>query len=186
MLNRTRNFFWIIILLCEAVFLIYLLIPSPDFPDPLPNSRVSKEPADQETPLRRGFYVDQNREEVMNYYTIQLEKLHLFGLSIPAFRLNYPPEESQTIIRDQTRSTFLEEVVHPFRESYFISGFEPREDKDVIVVEGKKWRQKIIVRYVAGNRFARVLSGILAILILDLIIFELTKALKDFGKVLKA
>ena len=39
-------------------------------------------------------------------------------------RLNYPPEDAQTLIRDQTQATFLEEIVHPMRESLFIAGNE--------------------------------------------------------------
>jgi len=88
------------------------------------------------------------------------------------YRLNYPPEEAKTLIRDQTRSTFLEEIVHPLRESLYINGFDPKDPKDAIEIEGKPWRQKIIVRYVPSNTLTRVLvvvlSGALVALFLKL------------------
>lgn len=75
---------------------------------------------------------------------------------MPTYRLNYPPEEAQTLIRDQARSTFLEEIVHPFRESIFVNGFEPTRPQDAIFVEGRAWRQKIIVRFVPSVTLIRL------------------------------
>jgi hypothetical protein len=84
--------------------------------------------------------------------------------------LNYPPEEAQTIIRDQTRSTFLEELVHPFRESIYINGFEPKTEKDTINIEGRTWRQKIIIRYVPSLTIIRVIVvGLTFVLVLWLV-----------------
>jgi len=78
------------------------------------------------------------------------------NVSLPTYRLNYPPEEAQVIIRDQTKSTFLEEIVHPFRESFYINGYEPKEPQNIIEVDGKIWRQKIIVKFVPSNTLARL------------------------------
>ena len=58
----------------------------------------------------------------------------------------------------------MEELVHPFRESLFVNGFEPKVAKDAIFIEGKPWRQKIIVRYVPSERKVRVLVGALTLL----------------------
>ena len=133
--------------LFSAIFLLYLGLPSPSFPLPPSDARISNEPADTENPLRRAYFTNFTREEVMAHY----KKEFRWGLT-----LNYPPEESRTLIRDQTRSTFLEEIVHPLREGIYINGFEPKDEKDAINIEGLPWRQKIIVRYVPSTIFVRL------------------------------
>src|SRR3989344_9066600 len=87
----------------------YVSLPNPELPDIPPNSVQSNQPADVETPLRRGYYTNLSREEVIEFYKNEFNKKN----KLYTLRLNYPPEESQTIIRDQTRSTYLEELVHP-------------------------------------------------------------------------
>lgn len=109
-----------------------------------------------ETPLRRGYFTDMTREEVMRYYKNQLSRSQFLGIPLPTYRLNYPPEEAQSLIRDQARSTFLEEIVHPFRESVFVNGFEPKLAKDVIFTSNKYWRQKIIIRFVPSSPWVRI------------------------------
>ena len=131
----------------------YVVLPEPRFPAPPEDALRSKEPADSETPFRRAYFTNFTREEVMAHYKREFK----WGLN-----LNYPPEESRTLIRDQTRSTFLEEIVHPLSESVFINGFEPKEDKDAINIEGLPWRQKIIVKLVPSNIFVRVAVVILS------------------------
>lgn len=143
------------IILASFLF-FYVLLPNPSFPDSPDNSLQSNEPADVETSLRRGYYTDLSREEVLKYYQNQLEKSAFLNVYLPTYRLNYPPEEAQVIIRDQTKSTFLEEIVHPFRETFYINGYEPREPQNIIKVNGKIWRQKIIIRYVSSNTIARL------------------------------
>ena len=90
-----------------VTLLVYLSFPNLNFPAPLPGAYQSGEPADVETPFRRGYYTDMTRAEVMSWY----EKQFKWGIV-----LNYPPENAQTVIRDQTKSTFLQEIVHPMRE----------------------------------------------------------------------
>lgn len=85
-----------------------------------------------------------------------MDKSVFANVPLPTYRLNYPPEESGTIIRDQTRSTFLEEIVHPFRESLYVNGFEPKDPKDAIFIAERPWRQKIIIKYVPSNVFVRL------------------------------
>jgi hypothetical protein len=171
-----RNKFLVILFLLFSLFFLgYLLLPNPDFPSPPPGSLQSKEPADTETPLRRAYFTNLTREEVINHYKKEFNK----GFSIYTPRLNYPPEEAQTIIRDQTRSTFLEEIVHPFRESIYINGFEPREAKDAINIEGLPWRQKIIVRYVPSNEFIRIAIGLASLACLVIL-------MREYGKYVKA
>jgi len=146
--------------------LVYVLLPSPAFPNPLPDALQSKEPADSETPLRRAYFTNFTRGEVMAHY----KKEFKWGLT-----LNYPPEESRTLIRDQTRSTFLEEIVHPLRESIYINGFEPKEEKDAINIAGLPWRQKIIVRYVPSSVYVRIIVVVLSFACSILLIKEWLK-----------
>lgn len=142
-----------VLLVISLVFLVYSILPSPDFPEPPADSLRSNEPADSETPLRRAYFVNLNRQEIMQHYQNQFR----------GYRLNYPPEEAQTIIRDQTRSTYLEEVVHPFRESIFVNGFEPSSEKDTIFIEDRLWEQKITVRYVSSSTLFRAIVAMLSL-----------------------
>lgn len=153
----------IIFVIFSLVFLSYLILPNPSFPTPPPDALQSNEPADTETPLRRAYFTNYSREEIMEHYKNQFIKSGLLAIPVPTYRLNYPPEESKTIIRDQTRSTFLEEIVHPFRESIFVNGFEPKEAKDAIFIGGRPWRQKIIIRHVPSKAYYRVGVAVLAL-----------------------
>src|SRR3990167_2657438 len=155
--------------LISLVFLLYLSLPSPEFPKPLNEAYQSREPADIETPLRRGYYTDYGRNEVLVHYQDQFRKSTFLGLPLPTYRLNYPPEEAQTIIRDQARSTFLEEIVHPFRESIFVNGFEPKDPKDAIFISERHWRQKIIVRFVPSSPVIRLAVAIPTLFLLFVI-----------------
>ncbi|KKQ91784.1 MAG: hypothetical protein UT58_C0010G0005 [Microgenomates group bacterium GW2011_GWC1_39_7b] len=132
----------------SAVFLFYLLLPNPDFPIPPSDSIQSDEPADLETPQRRGYFTNFTREQVMVWYKNQFDRSVVYNIQLPTYRLNYPPENAQTIIRDQTRSTFLEQITHPFRESIYVNGYEPASEENYSVINGRKFRQKIIIKYV--------------------------------------
>lgn len=141
----------------SAGLLVYLFLPSPDFPSPPPDSAQSQELGDSEDLAhRRAYFTNYTRSEVLDHYQKQ------FG-PLPSFRLNYPPEESQTLIRDQTRSTFLEEIVHPMRESIFVNGFEPTDPKDDVWYKGVDYRQKIIIKYAPSSRVVRVGIGLLSL-----------------------
>jgi hypothetical protein len=148
-----------------------LLVPSPDFPEKLPNSLQSGEPADIETTLRRGYYTDSSRSEVISHYFKVFSKSKFLNLPLPTYILNYPPEDAQTIIRDQTRSTYLEEIVHPFRESIFVNGFEPKDNKDAIQINGKFWNEKVIVRYYPSQSIIRIVFA----LVTTTLIYIITK-----------
>lgn len=136
---------------------IYLALPNYTFPDPPPDSIQSQEPADLESPLRRGYFTNFTREEALLWYGEQFNHSTFMEMSLPTLLLNYPPENAQTLIRDQTSSTFLQEFVHPFRESEYINGFEPAKkgDSPAFTVEDKSWTLKIIVRQVPSNLWVR-------------------------------
>lgn len=154
-----------IYVVCSLVLLFYVALPNFKFPDPPKESVQSLEPADTESPLRKAYFTNLTRSEVLDWYESQFRKSSFANIPMPTYLLNYPPEESQTIIRDQTRSTFLQEIVHPFRETVFINGYEPREDdnENRIVIEGTHWRQKIIVRYIPTNLILRLLLTLLTL-----------------------
>lgn len=157
-----------LVVLVSVVLLIYIYPQSPEFPKPPSDAVQSKEPADSESPLRRAYFTNLDREEVINYYKSEFNKG--FGIYTP--RLNYPPEESATIIRDQTRSTYLEEIVHPFRESIYINGFEPKSEKDTIIIDHVRWNQKIIVRYVPSPVWVRIIILLASSVSIYLLILE--------------
>ena len=182
-----NKFFKIIFIFFSLVLLLYLALPNPFFPSPPPDAIQSEEPADAETPLRRAYFTNYTREEVLKNYQEQLTKSSVlsFKLLLPTYRLNYPPEEAQTLIRDQTRSTFLEEIVHPLRESVFVNGFEPKDPKDSIFIGGKSWRQKIIIRYVPSNIFARVSIAAATLIIISVLTSQWIGAGVEFKKTWK-
>jgi hypothetical protein len=134
------------------VLLVYIIPVSPEFPKPPIGSVQSNEPADVESPFRRAYYTNLNRQEVISHY--QSEFKNQFG--IYTLRLNYPPEEAQTLIRDQTKSSYLEELAHPLRESIYVNGFEPESEEYALFFEGVRWDQKIIIRYVPSNTWQRI------------------------------
>jgi len=157
-----KTFLRIIIVLIYFSIFVYVILPTPTFPNPPPDSLQSKEPGDvEDLSLRRAYYTNLSREEVMQHYQSEFK----------GYRLNYPPEEAVVIIRDQTKSTFLEEIVHPFRESFYINGFEPKSAEYAIVKDGRPWRQKITVKYVQSSMalrgFVIILIGTVSLFLLE-------------------
>lgn len=180
--NFSMKIFKIFFTLFSFLFVFYLLLPNPGFPLPPPDALQSNEPADTETPLRRAYFTNYTREEVMNHYQSQLTRSSFWGIPLPTYRLNYPPEEAKTIIRDQTRSTFLEEIVHPFRESVFVNGFDPVRPQDAIFIGGRDWRQKITIRYVPSKPAARIAIALATLGLMALVIKEWLVSAKEFLK----
>ena len=161
-----------------VVGVLYLAIPNYAFPAPPPDSLQSQEPADTETPLRRAYFTNYTRDEVLAWYKGQFEAKTALGIKIPSYLLNYPPEEAQTIIRDQTRSIFLQEVVHPMRESLYINGFGAKSEKDTILINDRVWRLKITVRYVASDVIIREILFIASALMIAVVYNTFKKSLK--------
>lgn len=165
------------------VFLVYLALPAPQFPLQPPDSVQSLEDGDVETSSRRAYFTDYGRGETLVHYEDQM-KMEVFGVELPSYRLNYPPEDAQWLIRDQTKSTFLEEIVHPFRESLFVNGFEPDDPQYAVGYRGVQFRQHITVRYSSSNLFVRVWifssSLILFFVILRLLFCEFRLFFRDW------
>lgn len=160
--------FKIIFFLISVLFFVYILPKSPEFPAQLPNSVQSFEPADVEDSFRRGYYTNLTREEIITHYKKEFNKPR----SLYTLRLNYPPEEAQTIIRDQTKSTFLEELVHPLRESLYINGFESEGTIYEFKINGVIWQQKIIIKYVPSSIFIRIVVSILTLVSIYVLVRE--------------
>jgi hypothetical protein len=174
----------IIYILVSATLLFYVLLPNFNFPAQIPGSTQSKEPADMETPLRRAYFTDYTRSEVLAWYRSQFDTSSFMKIKLPTYLMNYPPEESGSIIRDQTRSTFLQEFVHPFRETLFINGYEPspEDEKNRIVIDGIRYRQKIIVRFIPTNTILRFLILLPALISIPIIYLAFEKDLKHAKK----
>ena len=78
-----RKFLIGLFLLFSVLFLAYILLPNPDFPASIPGALQSKEPADTETSLRRAYFTDYSREEVINWYKDQFSHSSFYNLRLP-------------------------------------------------------------------------------------------------------
>ena len=180
-----------VLIIFYAIFsltiLFYVSLPNYDFPNPPPGFVQSNEPADTENPLRKAYFTDHTRAEVLDWYKAQFDYSTLFNIKLPTYLLNYPPEDSQGIIRDQTRSTFLQEIVHPFRETVFINGYEPADTdyKNRIVIDGVHYRQKIIIKYVPSNLALRFLVSLLSLASIPVIYLAFVPEFSFLKKIMK-
>lgn len=145
----------------------YLSLPAPkDFP-PLPNSVKSVEPGDTEQIANvSAYYTDMSREEVVNFYYDYFSKSPFFNIPLPTYRLNHPPERIREVLRETQQSTFVEEIVHPLRESVFVNGFEWNNDpftepegraKNILIVNGKTYQFKVTLFYQESQAWQRLL-----------------------------
>ena len=108
----------------------YLTRPTPALPD-LDQAVRSDEPGDTwQHPGQTAYYTPRdNRQSILD--ELQL-KYALTALPQLSYRLNYRPEEVGELVRDQLRSYYLVEVIHPLCESLFINVWEPTKSPFVI------------------------------------------------------
>ena len=92
--------------------------------------------------------------------------------------LNYPPEDAQTLIRDQTKATFLEEVVHPMRESIFVAGNVLGSGMGTFEANGQEFKQKVIVKYAGSSIFVRIFIGLSTLGLIWILASEWVKTVK--------
>lgn len=114
-------------LLIYLAGLYYLTRPIPTLPV-LSDSVRSDEPGDTvQHPDQAAYYTFRDsRPQILS----ELQKkfnLKNSWTSLISYRLNYRPEEVGELVRDQLRSYYLEEVVHPLRESVYINVFDPEK-----------------------------------------------------------
>jgi hypothetical protein len=174
----------IIFVVLNAVFLTYLLIPTPIL-KPLPNSVKSTEPGDT-VQLKNvsAYYTNLSRTEIMNFYKSSYTNPIVI-------RLNYPPELSKTIFRDTIQSYYLEEFSIPFKESLYVNGFEWENDvftkpekriKNKLFFEGVEYRSKITLKTFPTSIPARILSFFSMEFSIILVGYIYLKFLRKHGK----
>ena len=156
-----KNLWKISLILVYLLGSAYLLLPNPVYPDVSSATR-SNEPGDTwQNPDQKAFFTNKTRQEVLQ------EMQNSFSLaSIPSFRLNYRPEESGQFIREQIDSYYLEEIVHPLRESLFVNGWEPQnspywrtvepDKRPSIEIDGVTYNAKIILKPVYSSPLSRI------------------------------
>jgi len=155
-----KKIFPFIFVLFNAIFLAYLLIPTPVIKD-LPNSVKSDEPGDT-VPMKNvtAFYTNLSRTEVINFY-------RSVYTSPVLIRLNYPPEYAKTIFRDTMQSYYLEEFSIPLKQSLFINGYEWENDvftkpekriTNKMIFRGIEYKSKITIKIIPTSPFIRLLN----------------------------
>lgn len=165
----------IVILAIYFVGGFYLVLPEPVIPN-LPDSLKSTEPGDTwQIPGVWAYYTNLSRREVVDFYQKSFSRSPFLGIPLPTYILNHPPEYAQETIRDTQQTNFYEELVHPLRESLFISGLVPsevtvylassREPATEFLVEDKRWTAKITLYHVQSSIWARLLvwTGIMGV-----------------------
>lgn len=162
----------IALLLFSILLFGYLLLPSYSFPKPLPGSVQSREGADTETPLRTAYFTDFLRAQVLDFYQNQFARSSFLNLQMPTLRLNYPPEDAQTLVRDQTHSVYLEEIVHPLRESLFVNGWTYQNQDNTIGYKGGVYQELVTIKFVPSSYLARLIIGLMIVASLVLIYRE--------------
>ncbi len=111
----------------SALLFIYMMWPGPskisDFMA-LPYSVKSKLEGDTiQIPNVSAYFSNNFREFVVPFYSSNYQRQTF--LPFAPLRLNHPPEYSWTVIKVNTDSTYLEELVYPLRDSLYVNGFEP-------------------------------------------------------------
>ncbi len=167
--------------------LFYLLLPPPSVPPPLPESTKSNLPGDTvEIPHLYAYFTNLSREEVTSFYQEHYSRSQFLDIPLPQFVLNHPPEYAWEVIRDTEHSSYLEEIVHPFRESFYINGYEPANDpflepgsrRETLEYEGNKYKAKVLVLPVYSNPFSRVAF---LLVIIGVVIFLKREVSKLYG-----
>lgn len=163
-MNKAEKLFFI------GVFIVgtlYLILPAPkDFPD-LPGAVKSTEPGDTvQIANVKAYYTDMSRQEVVDFYENYFSHSPFRGIPLFTYKLNHPPERIREVLRDTQQSTYVEELVHPLRESVFVNGFEWNNDpftkpagriKNILIVNGKTYQFKVTLFYQESQVWQRLL-----------------------------
>lgn len=154
-------------LILGIVISFYLLLPGPRLPPPdLPGSFKSTEPGDTyQIPNVSAYYTNKNRKTVINFYTDYFSRSKFLNILLPTYRFIHPPEYAKKVWIDTKKSFYLEEIVHPLRESLFVNGLEwrgqiylpPEKRKPSrFLVGGKVWPAKVSLRWFYSPVWARL------------------------------
>ena len=165
-----NKFFRILFFIFSFFLLLYLVWPfNPGniegFSD-LPGSVRSKLSGDTtEVPDLKAFFSFNYRGFVIPFYIENYKRDSRFPF--PPLRLNHPPEEAFTYIKDQTQSTYLEELTYPMRSSLFINGLEPFDEETkkprypgavMFGQDGKDYETKVVIRYYHSTLLQRIIG----------------------------
>lgn len=166
-----KRFFKILLKITFAMVLIYLVLPPAEIP-PLPESLKSTEPGDTvEIPGVSAYYTSLTRKEIVEFYRRNFSQSRLLKLPLPVIILSHPPEYTNVVIRDTVPSTHLYELVHPLRDSLYISGWDPRENPkyknnqeldQVFQEKGVYYERKTTLRYLGSAVVLRILIFLIA------------------------
>lgn len=154
-MNLSMKKIWLFL---GGLITVYLLLPGPVLPPPaLEDSLKSEEPGDTVQLINvSAYFTDKERDEVINFYTDYFSRSKFLNIPLLSYRLNHPPEYARDVWVETKRSYYLEEIVHPLRESLFVNGFEWEKDvftppqkreKNKILVSGRVWRAKVSLRW---------------------------------------
>lgn len=164
-----KTLFYLLLCAVSLLLLVYLIFPSPiaiiNF-EQLPESVVSSLSGDTEqVPNVKAFFSNNYRATVIPFYSLDYKSDTLFWF--PPLRLNYPPEHAYTAIKDQTQSTYLEELFYPLRDSLFVNGLEPFEQDTkapryqgatmFVADDNNAYETKVTLRYYPSNYIARII-----------------------------
>jgi len=152
--------------------IFYLILPEPVIPNLEPALK-STEPGDTtQMPGVWAYYTNLSRGEAVNFFKKAFSHSTFLKIPLPTYILNHPPEYARETIRATQQSNFYEEIVHPFRESIFINGWVPSEDKVYLAkslkpityftIDGQRFNAKITLYHVRSPYWSRILvwSGI--------------------------
>ena len=150
----------------SVLLLLYMLWPGPtkisDFA-PLPSSAKSTLSGDTvQIPNVSAYFSNNFRDFVVPFY---IKNYQQNSLPFPPLRLNHPPEYSWTVIKKQTETTYLEELVYPLRDSLYVNGYEIfRPDGTPIFYSvprleeaGKAWPTKVTLRLYTSGILVRII-----------------------------
>ena len=159
----------------------YLLLPEPPQPPPLPDSFKSPEPGDTgQIANLFAYYTNLPRNEIIAFYQKHYSSSSFLSIPLFSYKLNHPPEYAWEVIRDTIPSTFLEEVIQPFRGSLYLAGDIPAEDpflknnykRSNFLWDGKEYKTKIIVYRKSSNPFIRLIVFWVSVLVLKWLILK--------------
>ena len=164
--------------------IVYLVLPEPVIPN-LPGALKSIEPGDTtQIPGIWAYYTNLSRREAIDFYKEAFSKSSFLKIPLPTYILNHPPEYARETIRATQQSNFYEEIVHPLRESLFVNGWIPKEDKVYLArslkpvteftIDGQNFSAKITLYHVRSTIWARILvwTGIISLIIMIIMAFR--------------
>jgi len=164
--------------------IFYLVLPEPVIPNLEPALK-SVEPGDTtQMPGVWAYYTNLSRREAIDFFQKAFSRTPFLNIPLPTYILNHPPEYARETIRATQQSNFYEEIVHPLRESIFVNGWIPSEDKVYLaeslkpityfMIDGQKFNAKITLYHVRSPLWARLLvwTGIMALSVIIALIFK--------------